>query len=69
MEWLALELVAEARQVLLGRRGTDDDALWSVLDQEFQRRWAVVDLSVAFAPHKIRLSGDELEASAPGVGE
>ena len=69
MEWLAVELVAEARQVLLGRMGNEDDALWSVLEQKFQRPRSVVDLSIAFAPHKMRMLGDELEASAPGAGE
>ena len=69
MEWLALELVAEARQVLLGRMGNEDDALWSVLEQKLQRPRSVVDLSIAFAPHKMRMLGDELEASAPGAGE
>ena len=69
MEWLALELVTEARQVLLGRMSNEDDALWSVLEQKLQRPRSVVDLSIAFAPHKMRLLGDELEASAPGAGE
>ena len=29
----------------------------------------VVNLSIAFAPHKMRMLGDDLEASAPGAGE
>ena len=69
MEWLALELVTEARQVLLDRMGNENDALWSVLEQTLQKSRSAIDLSIAFAPHKMRLLGDELEASAPGAGE
>ena len=71
MEWLALELVAEARQVLLARMGNENDALWSVLEEtlEKSRRDIDIDISIAFAPHKMRLLGDELEASAPGAGQ
>ena len=69
MEWLALELVAEARQVLLHRKNNIDDGLWRVLEEELKEPRSDVDLSIAFAPHKMRLSGDELEASAPGAGE
>ena len=36
MEWLALELVIEARHVLLERLGNDDCALWSMLDDQFK---------------------------------
>ena len=71
MEWLALELVAEARQVLLDPEGDENDALWSVLEEtlEKSRRDIDIDISIAFAPHKMRLLGDELEASAPGAGQ
>ena len=31
MEWLALELVAEARQVFLDRMGDENDALWTTI--------------------------------------
>ena len=36
MEWLALELVIEARHVLLERWGNDDCALWSMLYDQFK---------------------------------
>ena len=69
MERLAFELVTEARQLLLDRMGHPGDSFWSTLEQKLQRPRSVVDLSIAFAPHKMRLLGDELEASAPGAGE
>ena len=69
MEWLALELVTEARQVLWDRMGNTDDALWKAIDEKLKRPREKVELSIGFAPHKMRLSGDELEASAPGAGE
>jgi len=69
MEWLALELVAEARQVLLNRMGNKNDTLWSDLEKTLDKPRKDIDLSIAFAPHKMRLLGDELEASAPGAGQ
>ena len=69
MEWLAFELVSQARQVLLSRRHIRDDELWSVVEEKLQSPRSNVNLSIAFAPHKMRLLGDELEASAPGAGE
>ena len=69
MEWLALELVMEARHVLLERWGNDDCALWSMLDDQFKCSRRDLHLSFAFAPHKMRLTGGELEAAAPGAGE
>ena len=69
MEWLALELVLEARHVLLERWGDADCALWSVLDEQFKCSRRDLHLSFAFAPHKMRLTGGELESSAPGAGE
>ena len=69
MEWLALELVAEARQVLLDPEGDENDALWSVLEETLEKSRKDIDISIAFAPHKMRLLGDELEASAPGAGQ
>ena len=69
MEWLALELVTEARQVLLDRMGNENDALWSVLEKTLEKPRLDIDLSIAFAPHKMRLSSDKLEASAPGAGQ
>ena len=69
MEWLALELVAEARRILILRPNIQGDLFWSVIEQKLQRPRSGVDLSIAFAPHKMRLTGDELEYSAPGAGE
>ena len=66
MEWLAFELVIEARQVLLDRIDNEDCTLWTLLDDKFKCPRASIDLSVAFAPHKMRLTGEELETAAPG---
>ena len=66
MEWLAFELVIEARQVLLERIDDEDCTLWTLLDDKFKCPRASIDLSVAFAPHKMRLTGEELETAAPG---
>ena len=69
MEWLALELVMEARHVLLERWGNADCALWSMLDDQFKCSRRDLHLSFAFSPHKMRLTGGELESAAPGAGE
>ena len=69
MEWLALELVAEARKLLRDSTKITNDQLWIVLEQELHGSRSDIDISIAFAPHKMRLLGDELEASAPGAGE
>ena len=50
MEWLALELVAEARNLLLGRLGNEADELWSVPEKKLQWSRNGVDLSIAFFP-------------------
>ena len=69
MEWLAFELIIEARRVLLGRRRNADDILWKTIEEKLGNNRADIDVSYAIAPHKMRLSGDVLEASAPGAGE
>ena len=69
MEWLALELVTEARQVLLARMSNASDALWRVIEQKLQRCRSDMELSIAFAPHKPRKLGNGFEASAAGTGE
>ena len=65
MEWLAVELVIEARHVLLERLGHDDSAVWSMLDDQCKCARRDIQLSFAIAPHKMRLTGGELEAVAP----
>ena len=70
MEWLALELVAEARELLRETTSSStNEHLWSILAREFNRERSDIEISIAFAPHKMRLLGEELESSAPGAGE
>ena len=69
MEWLALELVIQARRVLQGPKSKENDTLWKTIEGKLGNNRATIGLSYAIAPHKMRLSGDELEASAPGAGE
>ena len=70
MEWLAFELVAEARDLLQRRRYNLHDSYWKVLDERLKAPIRdSVHFSIAIAPHKMRLTGDELEASAPGAGQ
>ena len=68
MEWLAFELVIEARRVLLDRIDDKSCPLWTQLDNKFMCPRTSIDLSVAFAPHKMRLTGEELETAAAGGG-
>ena len=42
---------------------------WSILEHELDRERSVIEISIAFAPHKMRLLGEEFEASAPGAGQ
>ena len=69
MEWLALELVIQALRVLQGPKSTENDTLWTTIEGKLGTNRARISLSYVIAPHKMRLSGDELEASAPGAGE
>ena len=70
MEWLALELVAEARELLRETTSSStNEHLWSILARELDRERSDIEISIAFAPHKMRLLGEELESSAPGAGE
>ena len=69
MEWLAFQLVVEARRVLLERKDKKDDSLWENIQKKCGSSRAEIDVGIAIAPHKMRLSGDVLESSAPGAGE
>ena len=69
MEWLAYELVMQARSRLLLRQRHPDDALWTALEKKLGVSRADISLVVAIAPHKMRLTGDELESSAAGSHE
>ena len=66
MEWLAFELVIEARRLLLERHGNADDTLWKTIEQKVGIDRAEICVGIAIAPHKMRLTGNEFEASAPG---
>ena len=69
MEWLALELIIQARLVLQGPKSKDNDDAWTTIEKKLGCHRGSIRLSFAIAPHKMRLSGDELESSAPGAGE
>ena len=69
MEWLAFQLVVEARCVLLKQKSKTDDTLWENIEKKCRTCRAEIDIGIAIAPHKMRLTGDVLESSAPGAGE
>ena len=69
MEWLAFELVAQALQVLRDRANNEEDEFWRAIETHLSRGRTDINLSIAFAPHKMQLVGEELEASAAGAGE
>ena len=69
MEWLALELIIQARLVLQGPKSKENDDAWTTIEKKLGCHRGSIRLSFAIAPHKMRLSGDELESSAPGAGE
>ena len=69
MEMLALELVTEAQKMLQMRREDANDKFWRIIEQKFNKHRTEIDISVAFAPHKMRKLGDDLETSAAGAGE
>ena len=68
MEWLVVELVLEARDVLRKRRHDEDDPFWRVLEAKLHLPRSQIQLSMAFGPHKMRLLADKLEAAAAGAG-
>ena len=69
-EWLSFELVAEARDLLQNSKYNLHDPYWKVLMERLKApNRDSVQFSIAIAPHKMRLTGDELEASAPGAGQ
>ena len=69
MEWLAMELVVAARQVLMSVRDDENDKFWKAIEQYLDRKRSALLLTIAFAPHKMRKVGDELETDAAGAGE
>ena len=69
MEWLACQIVVEARRVLLERKSKEGDTLRKTIELKCGTSPAEIDVGIAIAPHKMRLSGDVLESSAPGAGE
>ena len=69
VEWLSLELVTEALKLLQSRKDEANDKFWNVIEQKFHCKRSEINLSIAFAPHKMRKLGDDLETSAAGAGE
>ena len=69
MEWLAFELVAEAQRQLMKCPDRTRDRTWGAIATELATLASTVELKIGFAPHKMRLIGDELETSARGAGE
>ena len=70
MEWLSFDLVGEACKVLEQRRWKPQCTYWKALDEKLKLSSRdSVYFRIAIAPHKMRLTGDELEASAPGAGQ
>ena len=69
MEWLALELIIQARLVLLAPTNEENEESWKTIEEKLGCRRGSMRFSLAITPHKMRLSGDELESSAPGAGE
>ena len=67
MEWLAFQLVVEARRALRDRQRKEGDTLWKTIEQKCGTSPAEIELGIAITPHKMRLSGNMLESSAPGV--
>ena len=55
MEWLAFELVIEARCVLLERQRNADDTLWKSIEQKLGIGRAESCVGIATAPHTMRL--------------
>ena len=45
------------------------DKRWAAIAEELETSVSTVQLGIGFAPHKMRLTGDDLEASARGAGE
>ena len=69
MEWLAMEFVFEARELLYDYKWTKTLTPWSALERHFGCTREQIHLDVAFAPHKMRFSQGELESTARGAGE
>ena len=69
MEWLALELILQARLLLQDPLRRENEDAWKTIEEKLGCHRESVHLSFAIAPHKMRLSGDELESSAAGAGE
>ena len=69
MEWLAFQLVVEARRVLLERKSKEGDTLRKTIELKCGTSPAEIEVGIAIAPHKMRVSGDVLRSSAPGAGE
>ena len=69
MEWLALELVTEARQTLLTRKSLASDQLWEVIERKLQCCRFDTELSIAFASHNNRKESDSFDISAACTGE
>ena len=69
MEWVSLDLVYAALNVLDKHR-QDECSYWETLKDKFALS-SRSDLwfRVGIAPHKMRLMGDNLEATAPGAGK
>ena len=65
-----VDVVGVVRDLLEDRRHTTNDPYWKVLEEKLKvPSRDSVRFSIAIAPHKMRLTGDELEASAPGAGQ
>ena len=69
MEWLALELVTEARQTLLTRKSLASDQLWEVIERKLQCCRFDTELSIAFASHNNRKESDSFDISGACTGE
>ena len=69
MEWLSFDLVYEAVNVLESHR-EHTCKYWETLEQKFDlSSRSDLFLRMGIAPHKMRLTGEDLEASAPGAGK
>ena len=69
MECLALEIVFATRRELVALVSDINNSTWMSLEAQLERSRQDIDISVAIAPHKMRMSSDELEAAAAGTGE
>ena len=68
MELLALQLVNEVRTTLDTRKDDEDNATRKLIENYMGALKTDVSLDIMIAPHKMLVTNDALESSAPGSG-